>query len=186
MSNKLFFFLVLSFLPVFAEAHTGANHTVSFATGFFHPLAGLDHIVVMLAVGLWAMLRGGRSVYLLPLTFVSVMAVSAILAMTGIDMPYTESGILFSNAAMIALVLISYRFSTATSMAIIGLFAVFHGFSHGMEMPVASESLSYITGFVTATGLLHLMGILLACVLVWVSTTSNYRFAFLTQDKSNS
>lgn len=186
MSIKLFFFLVLAFLPVFAEAHTIDNHTLSFTTGFFHPLAGLDHILVMLAVGLWAMRRGGSSIYLLPLTFVSVMAVSAILAMTGIDVACTEPGILFSNAAMIALVLISYRFSTATSMAIIGLFAVFHGFSHGMEMPVASESLSYIAGFVSATGLLHLMGILLACLLVWIKTTGSHRLAYPAQGKSNS
>lgn len=160
MNIKLFSLLVLLFLPVFAEAHTVDNHTLSFATGFFHPLAGIDHIVVMLAVGLWAMRRGGSSIYLLPLTFICVMTASAVLAMTGVEFAYTESGILFSNAVMIALVLISYRFSTATSMAIIGLFAVFHGFSHGMEMPVASESLSYMAGFVMATGLLHALGIL--------------------------
>lgn len=164
--NKKLLTLLFLLLPAFAEAHTGDHNTLSFASGFQHPLAGIDHLLLMVAVGLWAMRQGGRNIYLLPLTFVAVMAASSLLAMSGIDLAYTETGILFSNVAICALVLISYRFSSAVSMAIIGLFAVFHGFAHGLEMPLAADSLSYIGGFVTATSLLHILGILLACLLI--------------------
>jgi urease accessory protein len=165
MKKTLATFLALLFLPVLAQAHSGGVHLSGFAEGFSHPFSGIDHIIAMLAVGIWAKQRGGHNLYLLPLTFVLVMVLSALLGMAGLSFAYTETGIMASNAVLIALVLISSRFSTAVSMAIVGFFAIFHGISHGAEMPLATESLSYMSGFITATSLLHGAGLCLAWLL---------------------
>lgn len=162
MNKKLLSFFALLFLPILAQAHSGGVHLHGFTEGFIHPFSGIDHIIAMLAVGVWAKQRGGKNLVLLPLTFVTVMALAALIGMTGIEIIGTEAGIIASNAALIALVLISSRFSTAVSMVIVGFFALFHGISHGAEMPLATESLAYMTGFVTATGLLHGIGLLAA------------------------
>lgn len=162
MNKKLLSFFALLFLPILAQAHSGGVHLHGFAEGFSHPFSGIDHIIAMLAVGVWAKQRGGKNLYLLPLTFVVIMALSALLGMTGLSFAYTEAGIMASNAALIALILISTRFSTSISMAIVGFFALFHGISHGAEMPLAAESLSYMTGFVIATGFLHGAGVFVA------------------------
>jgi urease accessory protein len=161
MNKKILAFLTLAFTPLLAQAHSGGLHLAGFASGFVHPFSGIDHIIAMVAVGIWAKQRGGNSVYLLPLTFLSLMALSALIGMAGVSIAYTETGIMASNAVFIALLLISYRFSTVTSMAIVGFFALFHGLSHGAEMPLATESLSYMSGFVCATALLHGLGLLL-------------------------
>lgn len=99
-----------------------------------------------------------------------MMALAALIGMSGIEVGQTEAGIMASNAALIALVLISGRFSTAVSMAIVSFFALFHGISHGAEMPLATESLSYMAGFIAATSLLH--GIGLFCASLWTRRLS--------------
>ena len=171
MNKKLFSFFTLLFLPVFAHAHSGGQHLHGFIEGLNHPFSGIDHIIAMLAVGVWAKQRGGHHVYLLPVTFVLMMAVAALVGMSGIEIIQTETGIMASNAALIALVLITPRFSTPLSIAIVGFFALFHGFSHGAEMPLATESLSYMAGFMAATALLHGIGVLL--VTVWSNRLSS-------------
>lgn len=162
MNKKQMAFFTLLLLPVLAQAHTGETHLSDFATGFSHPFSGIDHLLAMLAVGVWAKQRGGKNIYLLPLSFLSLMALSALAGMAGISVAATETGIMASNAALISLLLISPRFSIATSMAIVGFFAIFHGISHGAEMPLAAESLTYMSGFICATALLHAGGLLIA------------------------
>lgn len=165
MMNKKLLAVGLFCLPLLAHAHSGGEHLHGFSEGFNHPFSGIDHIIAMLAVGVWAKQQGGKKLYLLPLTFVLMMSVAALAGMSGIEITQTETGILASNAALIALILISHRFSTLLSMTIVGFFALFHGFSHGAEMPLATESLSYMAGFSAATGLLHGTGLLAAIVL---------------------
>ncbi len=171
MNKKLLSFFALLFLPILAQAHSGGIHLHGFAEGFVHPFSGIDHIIAMIAVGVWAKQRGGNSLYLLPFTFVAVMGLAALVGMTGVEIIGTEAGIMASNAALIALVLISSRFSTAVSMAIVGFFALFHGISHGAEMPMATETLSYMAGFIGATSLLHGIGLLFASL--WAKRTQN-------------
>lgn len=165
MNKKLLSFAALLFLPMLAQAHSGSEHLHGLAEGFSHPFNGVDHIIAMLAVGFWAKQRGGKNLYLLPVAFVIIMVLAALVGMSGIEITGTETGIIVSNAVLIALVLISPRFSMPVSMVIVGFFALFHGISHGAEMPLATESLSYMIGFSTATSLLHGTGLLFATLL---------------------
>jgi urease accessory protein len=160
MNNNLFTFFALMLMPVFAHAHSGGEYLHGFIAGFSHPFSGIDHIIAMVAVGVWAKQRGGNSLFLLPFSFVVLMTLAALIGMSGIAVAGTETGIMVSNAALIALLLISSRLSTAVSIVIVGFFALFHGISHGVEMPLAIESLSYMIGFIMATSLLHGAGLL--------------------------
>ena len=146
-------------LPSLAYAHTVAGQTSGFAHGFVHPLTGLDHIAAMVAVGLWAAQRGGRAVWVVPLTFVSVMSVSGLLGMTGVFIPFVEPGIAASVFVLGLLIAAAVRLPLVASSLIVGLFAVFHGHAHGAEMPETVSGLAYGIGFVLATGLLHCCGI---------------------------
>jgi len=151
-------------LPSFAFAHTGAGHAgIGEAGGFMHGLAhrasGLDHVYAMLAVGLWAAQLGGRSVWAVPLTFVSVMAVGGALPLMGIGVPFVEQGIVLSVLLLGLLITASVRLPLWLSSSIVALFALWHGHAHVSEMPAHISSLLYISGFVLATALLHLTGI---------------------------
>jgi urease accessory protein len=146
-------------LPSLAYAHIVAGRTSGFAHGFVHPLTGLDHIAAMVAVGLWAAQRGGRAVWVVPLTFVSVMSVSGLLGMTGVSIPFVEPGIAASVFVLGLLIAAAVRLPLVASSLIVGLFAVFHGHAHGAEMPETVSGLTYGIGFVLATGLLHCCGI---------------------------
>jgi urease accessory protein len=115
----------------------------------------------MVAVGLWAAQRGGRALWLVPLTFVSIMIVGGILGMGGVGIPYVEQGIAASVLVLGIFIAAAVRLPLAASMAIVGLFALFHGYAHGAEMPDSSSGLAYGIGFVVATASLHLSGIAL-------------------------
>lgn len=145
-----------------AQAHILPNDVHGFGSGFAHPLHGLDHILAMVAVGLWAGQLGGRARWLVPASFVAVMALGGALAMAGLRVPYTEEGILLSVLVLGILVAVAARFPLPASMAIVGIFAFFHGHSHGMEMPANAVGYAYGAGFVLATVLLHAVGIGLA------------------------
>jgi urease accessory protein len=142
-----------------AHAHTGIGGTAGFAHGFAHPLGGIDHVLVMVAVGLFAAHLGGRALWLVPLSFVSMMMIGGALGMVGIDVPFVEIGIGFSVVALGLAVAFRSHLPTAAAMALVGLFAIFHGHAHGAEMPESASGLVYGVGFVLATALLHALGI---------------------------
>jgi urease accessory protein len=156
--------VLLLLLPSLAQAHPGLpGHTHGFTNGLLHPLTGLDHICAMVAVGLWAAQLGGRALWLVPTTFVSIMIIGGALGMggAGIPYPYTEQGIAASVLVLGIFIAAAVRLPLAVNMAIVGLFALFHGYAHGAEMPKTASGLSYGIGFVVATASLHLAGIAL-------------------------
>ena len=144
-----------------AFAHIGDHSHMSFSEGLMHPLTGLDHVLAMVAVGLWASQLGGRALWLLPVTFPVVMAVGAALGFGGASLAWIEVGIALSVVALGALVALRVRPSLAVSVPLIGLFALLHGYSHGVELPANASALTYAAGFVAATLVLHLAGIAL-------------------------
>lgn len=142
-----------------AHAHTTGLPHMDFATGLGHPLGGLDHVLAMVAVGLWATQLGGRAPWLVPLTFVLTMAAGGICGFLGIPLPMVEMGIAGSVLILGVLVALASRLPLAASMALVGVFAIFHGHAHGAEMAVESSVLWYSLGFMLATALLHGVGI---------------------------
>lgn len=146
-------------IPSIASAHTGVGDTTGFWHGLGHPLGGLDHILAMVAVGLWAAQIGGRALWLVPSAFVLAMAGSSVLGHLAVPLPGVEQGILASDFILGLLLLFAPRVPLGVSMGIVGILAVFHGYAHGAEMPVTVSGLSYGMGFVLATTGLHLLGI---------------------------
>jgi urease accessory protein len=142
-----------------AYAHIGISTTSSFTAGFMHPLSGPDHMTVMIAVGLWAALKGGKAIWAWPLAFVGVMLAGAALGMVHVPVPFVEPGILESVVALGLLVALAVDLPISTGVAIIGLFALFHGHAHGAEVPEDAGGLGYMAGFALATALLHAVGI---------------------------
>ena len=152
------FILSLLAVPV-VQAHNLAHEGASLSAGFAHPLFGWDHVLAMLAVGLWAAQQGGRVVWRLPLVFVVLMTVGAIAAVAGLALPAVETGITTSLLVLGLLLAFAVRPPAAVGMALVGLFALFHGVAHGVEMPQAASALTFALGFIFATTLLHLLGI---------------------------
>jgi urease accessory protein len=142
-----------------AYAHVGVGTTSSFTAGFMHPLSGLDHMTVMIAVGLWAALKGGRASWAWPAAFVGVMLGGGALGMALVPMPFVEPGILASVVALGLLVALAVDLPVSAGVAIIGLFALFHGHAHGTEVPENAGGLEYMAGFAVATVMLHAVGI---------------------------
>lgn len=142
-----------------AYAHVGIGTTSSFTAGFTHPLSGLDHMTVMIAVGFWAALKGGRAIWAWPAAFVCVMLGGAALGMAHVPVPFVEPGILASVVALGLLVALAIDLPVSAGVAIIGLFALFHGHAHGTEVPENAGGLEYMAGFAVATALLHATGI---------------------------
>ncbi len=149
-------FLALTAAP--AYAHTG-HDVLGFTTGFMHPILGLDHVIAMLAVGLWAALLGGRAIYALPVIFPLLMLVGGALGMNGVALPYVEPIIAMSGVVLGLMVALFIKPALWVSALMVGIFAVFHGHAHGVELPAASNAFGYAAGFVIATALLHLAGI---------------------------
>jgi urease accessory protein len=145
--------------PSLAFAHTGIGQTVGFAHGFTHPVSGLDHVLAMILVGVLAWQLGGRALWLVPTTFVSVMAIGGALGMMGISVPFVEAGIAFSVIVLGAVVALGIRAPLAIAAGVVGLFAIFHGHAHGSEMPAAAAGIAYAAGFMLATSVLHIAGI---------------------------
>ena len=144
-----------------ALAHTGLGDAAGFSHGVMHPIGGLDHVLAMVAVGVCAAHLRGRALWLAPLTFVSVMAAAGALGSAGLALPYAETGIALSVVALGAAIAFAITLPLAAAMAFVGLFAIFHGYAHGAEMPDSASGLAYGAGFVLATALLHLIGIAL-------------------------
>jgi urease accessory protein len=142
-----------------ALAHTGLEHATSFSTGFLHPLTGPDHVLAMVAVGLWAGVNGGRAVWAWPVAFVSLMLVGGALGMMGITLPMVEPGILASVIVLGLLVLTAAHVPVVVGALLVGAFAILHGYAHGAELPTEAAAISYSAGFALATALLHAAGL---------------------------
>lgn len=152
----------ISALPQAALAHTFGAHDAGFAHGFLHPVGGWDHLLAMVAVGLWAAQRGGRPLWALPLAFVGAMVAGGTLGMAGLELPAVETGILLSVLVFGALIAFAVAMPLPAAAAVVALFGVFHGHAHGVEMPEAAQPMLYAAGFVLATALLHTGGIIAA------------------------
>jgi urease accessory protein len=149
-----------------ALAHTGvAEHGHGLAAGLAHPLGGADHLLAMVAVGLWAGLVGGRAVWVWPAAFVTAMAAGGLLGMAGVPLPFAEAAIAASVIALGAIIGLNVQAPVALGAALCALFALFHGHAHGSELPAAASALGYAAGFLTATTALHLGGLLMARVM---------------------
>jgi len=151
------------FLPALAQAHPG-HATSSVANGFSHPISGIDHLLAMIAVGLWAGQLGGRARWQIPVAFLGVMILGGALGMAGIAVPAVEQGLVASVLILGILIAAAVRLPAAASMALIGAFALFHGVAHGTEMPVNASGLNYAGGFLSATALLNVGGLALGTI----------------------
>ena len=138
-----------------------------FISGFEHPISGLDHIVAMVSVGLWGAQLGAPAIWLLPVTFPMVMAFGGMLGLMGVPLPYTEIGIAVSAIGLGAVVAAEARPPLWVAAVMVGFFAIFHGHSHGTEIPPDENGVLYSVGFVIATGLLHLAGIGIGLIHRW-------------------
>jgi urease accessory protein len=153
-----------------AEAHTLGVGAAGFSAGLAHPFAGIDHVLAMIAVGLWATRLAERTdraaaLYLVPLAFVAMMTVGGIAGMTGVASPLVEAGILASIVVLGLLIATAPRMPVAAGVAIAGGFALFHGHAHGGELPEAASAWLYAVGFLLATGFLHGLGVAFGLVL---------------------
>ncbi len=142
-----------------AFAHTGLNDGAGFSHGFSHPFGGIDHVLAMVAVGMFAAQLGGRALWLVPLTFVLVMAAGGALGVAGLPIPFVEMGIAASVLALGVAIATGLTVPVALATALVGLFAMFHGYAHGAEMPDTASGLAFGVGFIAATALLHVSGI---------------------------
>ena len=149
----------LTFIPSQSYAHSYGGATSGFATGFFHPLGGLDHFLAMFAVGLWGAQIGGRSVWTLPVTFPLIMVIGGFLGITKILLPGVEIGISLSMLALGAAIAMNWKSSEIIMIALVSIFAIYHGYAHGLELPKATKPADYAIGFVVSTGLIHILGI---------------------------
>lgn len=145
-------------------AHVEGGQAAGFLTGLQHPWSGLDHILAMIAVGLWGAQLGNPALWLLPITFPMMMAVGAMMGLLGLPLPGVEIGIAFSAVLLGLMVLADARPNLAVALSMVGFFAIFHGHAHGTELPAGQSGLLYSMGFVIATGCLHGLGIALGMV----------------------
>jgi urease accessory protein len=148
-------------LPIPAAAHMGTGLPGGFESGFVHPFSGIDHLLAMVAVGLWGAFLGRPLIYVLPVVFPVMMVVGAIMGMFVIPLPPVELGIALSVLVLGGCIALSVKAPVWAACLVVAIFAVFHGYAHGKELPSAADPVAYSVGFVLATGLLHVAGICL-------------------------
>ena len=153
---------ILALSPTIAFAHTGIGHPAGFFHGFEHPIGGMDHVLAMVAVGVFAFVLGGRALWQVPLSFVGMMIAAFAFGVAQIEVPFVELGIALSSVVIGAAAALGRPMPVALAMGLVGVFAIFHGHAHGAEMPETAAGLTYALGFVIATALLHAAGILAA------------------------
>lgn len=153
------FLTAFVFLASPVLAHTGVGSVSGVSAGFGHPIAGVDHVLAMIAVGLLAARLGGWSLWFVPAAFVAMMAVGGVLGVAGATVPFVEQGIIGSVIILGAVLAVGRWMPVAVAVSMVGTLAVFHGYAHGAEMPVNAGGLSYGIGFVAATALLHIVGL---------------------------
>ena len=157
--------LVASSAPVHAHVQTG--EASGFLTGVGHPVSGLDHVVAMIAVGLWGAQLGAPALWLLPVTFPMMMALGGLVGLLGVPLPGLEVGIAASAVVLGLVVMFALRPPLAVAVALVAVFAIFHGHAHGTELPPGQSALLYSMGFVVATGCLHGVGIAIGVIHRW-------------------
>jgi urease accessory protein len=150
-----------------ALAHTGEGGAGGFLAGFAHPLFGPDHVVAMVAVGLWGAFLGQPAIWLLPVVFPLVMACGGVLGIVGVPIPAIETGIAASAIVLGAMVAFAARPPLWTAAVLVGAFAIFHGYAHGRELSDGANAVAFAAGFVIATGTLHLCGITFGLLARW-------------------
>lgn len=150
-----------------AHAHSEGGIAGGFLSGFFHPINGIDHVIAMVAVGLWGAFLGSPALWVLPVVFPLVMTIGGALGVMGVPLPAVETGIAVSAIALGGVVAGAVRPPLWVAAVLVGVFAIFHGHAHGTELPNAADPIAYSLGFVTATGLLHLAGIGLGLLTRW-------------------
>ena len=163
----LWFFLVTVLWPLYAWAHVGSGEAGGFLTGVQHPVSGFDHVLAMMAVGLWGAQLGAPALWILPVVFPMMMAMGGMLGLMGIPIPGVEVGIAVSAIVLGFMVLTEARLKIQLAMAIVAFFAIFHGHAHGTELPAGQSGLLYSIGFVAATGCLHGAGITVGLIHRW-------------------
>ena len=163
INHTKFFTPLAAVLTIFfasvAQAHTGEGINTGFASGFWHPIYGWDHVVAMVAVGLWGAFLGAPSIWILPVVFPLVMAFGGSLGVLGVPVPMIETGIALSGVVLGLLIFFAVKAPIWVAAIVVGVFAIFHGHAHGTELPDAFSPYGYAVGFVIATGLLHAVGI---------------------------
>jgi urease accessory protein len=159
--------LVLLLWPVAALAHIQSGEAGGFVSGLSHPVSGLDHVLAMVAVGLWGAVLGPPAIWMLPVAFPMMMAFGGMLGLVGLPLPGVEVGIAVSAIVLGAMVLWEVRPPLWLSVLIVAFFAVFHGHAHGTELQEGQNALLYSLGFVIATGLLHAAGIAIGLIHRW-------------------
>ena len=172
MRHMLFFvfFLVSAAYLLWATsayAHVDRGEAAGFFTGLQHPWSGLDHILAMIAVGLWGAQLGNPALWVLPVTFPMVMSFGAMMGLLGIPVPGVEIGIAVSAILLGTMVLAEVRPKLVIAAVLVGIFAIFHGHAHGTELPPGQSGLLYSMGFVIATGVLHGIGIAIGLIHHW-------------------
>jgi urease accessory protein len=169
--------LGLALAPAVALAHEESGQAAGFLSGLSHPVSGLDHVLAMVAVGLWGAVLGPPAIWVLPVAFPLVMAVGGLMGLLGVPVPGVEIGIAVSAIVLGVMVLAEVRPAIWVAAAIVAFFAIFHGHAHGRELPAGTSALLYSLGFVVATGLLHAVGIVLGVAHRWSAGRQAVRVA---------
>ncbi len=163
----LWLLITTVFWPLSAWAHVGSGEAGGFLIGLQHPLSGFDHVLAMIAVGLWGAQLGAPSLWILPVVFPMMMAMGGTLGLMGIPIPGVEVGIAVSAIVLGFMVLAEAKLKIQLAMVIVAFFAIFHGHAHGTELPAGQSGLLYSIGFVAATGCLHGAGIAIGLIHRW-------------------
>jgi urease accessory protein len=142
-----------------AYAHSDQVSTGGLMAGYLHPLTGLDHLLAMVAVGIWGATLGTPLIWMLPVAFPLMMVLGGVLAIVGLPLPYVEMGVALSVLILGVAIALRWRAPLAVAISIVGAFGILHGYAHGNELPGAASPVAYAAGFVMSTGLLHLAGI---------------------------
>ena len=156
--------LGLALVVQVAHAHTESAVGGGFVRGFLHPFHGGDHLLAMVAVGIWGAVLGAPLLWLLPVTFPMLMVAGAVAALAGLTLPAIEPGIALSVIVLGGAIAAFWRAPLPAAMAVVASFGFLHGFAHGRELPAAASPAAYATGFVLASGLLHGAGIAIGTV----------------------
>lgn len=153
--------LILAVMSSAAMAHTGLGYSHGLAQGFLHPVTGLDHVLAMVAIGIFAAVIGRRALWMVPGAFMAFMLAGGALAMAGVVVPFVETGIALSVIVLGAVVALRWQAEVAIAVLLAAFFAIFHGYAHGAEMPADAGAATYAAGFLASTALLHAAGLAL-------------------------